>query len=75
MELQVGERVRWRMACHRRIDKIVLQKGTPIQVQPVRNDATLVEILALKAAAGETVLLLRNNHAGAETVRITVTGE
>jgi hypothetical protein len=72
LELQIGEKVRWRMACQRRIDKIVLQKGAPMQVQPVREDATMVEITAIKA--GESLLLLRNNQAGAETVRITVTG-
>jgi hypothetical protein len=71
VELQVGEKVRWRMTCRRRIDKIVLQKGAPMSVQPVREDATLVEITALKQ--GETVLVLRNNLAGAETIRITVT--
>jgi hypothetical protein len=72
LELQIGEKVRWRMVCQRRIDKIVLQKGAPMQVQPVREDATMVEITAIKA--GEAVLLLRNNQAGAEMVRITVTG-
>jgi hypothetical protein len=72
LELQVGDKVRWRMSCRRRIDKVVLQMAAPMQVQPVREDATTIEITALKP--GETVLLLRNNQAGPETVRITVTG-
>ena len=72
LELQVGEKVHWRMACRRRIDKIVVQKGAVIGVQPVREDDTLVEIIALKP--GEALLLLRNNQAVPETVRMTVTG-
>jgi hypothetical protein len=71
VELQVGDKVRWRMACRRRIDKIVVQKGAPMGVHPVREDATMVEISGLKQ--GEAFLLLRNNQAGAETFRIKVT--
>jgi hypothetical protein len=71
LELQIGEQVRYRMSCRRRVDKIILQRGAPVEVQPFRDDPSIVEITALKE--GETVCLLRNNRAGAETVRIKVT--
>jgi regulator of protease activity HflC (stomatin/prohibitin superfamily) len=71
VDLQVGEQVRWSMSGRRRIDKIVVQKGGLVQVQPVRGDGTMVEITALKE--GEAVILLRNDRAGAETIRVRVT--
>jgi hypothetical protein len=69
--LQVGETLRWRMSSRRKIDKVLLQMNASLRVQPIPNDPSSVAITALKE--GETVLLVRNDRAIAETVRITVT--
>jgi hypothetical protein len=70
LELQVGDKVRYHMATRRRVDKIIVQRRGPVSVQPVREDATLVEITAVKA--GVAFVVLRNHQSGVEAVRVNV---
>jgi hypothetical protein len=68
--LQVGQTLRWRMSSRRRIDRVFLANNALLRVQAIPNDPSSVAITAVKE--GETVLLVRNDRAIAETVRITV---